>query len=372
MHRRGASWIACCVVVVVVTATYDLEIGDSVAAVKFAYSLHSPILIDGNRGFNATNGVVGGSGTLRSPYVIEGWEIDAAASPGIWVQNTTSAFVIRDVYVHSASQSNIGILLLDSSNGWVDRAELVGSSFGLRAIESARINVSQSTFSNNTEGIFLDTATWSLVYANDFLGNWEGLHIFMSSNISLTGNVLSNNLGGIEVETESTGIVIADNSIRNSLVGVSVAYSNNATVIENNFTQDRVGLFLDSSTRVAVYHNNFMNKSNQAYDSGGQFNTWDNGYPSGGNYWGNYSGVDRCSGPNQSTCNGPDGIGDTPYPVWVGDADRYPLMRPYPSQGAIPSTPIGLALAAIAGAIVLAAVAGVLVLRRRKKGRPGP
>jgi hypothetical protein len=57
----------------------------------------------------------------------------------------------------------------------------------------------------------------------------------------------------------------------------------------------------------------------------GYANFWDNDYPSGGNYWSDYSGVDFNSGPYQNlTAN--DGIGDTPYTI-----DRYPLMAPFKS-----------------------------------------
>ncbi len=45
---------------------------------------------------------------------------------------------------------------------------------------------------------------------------------------------------------------------------------------------------------------------------------WDDGYPSGGNYWSDYKGVDA---------NG-DGIGDTPHVIDEYNKDRYPLMAP--------------------------------------------
>jgi len=45
----------------------------------------------------------------------------------------------------------------------------------------------------------------------------------------------------------------------------------------------------------------------------------DDGYPSGGNYWSNYTGVDT---------NG-DAIGDTFHVTDANNTDRYPLMAPF-------------------------------------------
>jgi len=48
-------------------------------------------------------------------------------------------------------------------------------------------------------------------------------------------------------------------------------------------------------------------------------NIWDNGYPSGGNYWSDYSDVDLNS----------DGIWDHPYVIDADNIDRYPLVKPF-------------------------------------------
>jgi len=57
-------------------------------------------------------------------------------------------------------------------------------------------------------------------------------------------------------------------------------------------------------------------------------NIWDDGYPSGGNYWSDYNGTDLFSGPYQNI-TGSDGIGDTPYVIDENNRDRYPLMKPW-------------------------------------------
>jgi len=66
----------------------------------------------------------------------------------------------------------------------------------------------------------------------------------------------------------------------------------------------------------------------QVYVSSGTWiNTWDDGYPSGGNYWSDdtHETVDEKSGPKQDQ-PGSDGIADTPYIINDYNRDRYPLM----------------------------------------------
>jgi len=57
-------------------------------------------------------------------------------------------------------------------------------------------------------------------------------------------------------------------------------------------------------------------------------NIWDEGYPSGGNYWDDYDGVDNFNGPGQNM-SGSDGIGDTLYFIDWNNQDNYPLMNPW-------------------------------------------
>ncbi len=78
-----------------------------------------------------------------------------------------------------------------------------------------------------------------------------------------------------------------------------------------------------------IFHNNFVdNRHPFIYKVSG--NIWDDGYPSGGNYWSKYDGTDLLSGPYQNE-TGCDGIGDTPYQINNYEADSYPLIHPYSS-----------------------------------------
>jgi len=64
-------------------------------------------------------------------------------------------------------------------------------------------------------------------------------------------------------------------------------------------------------------------------------NVWDDGYPSGGNYWSDYTDVDQYSGPNQDQ-PGSDGIWDHPYVIDPYAKDNYPIVPEFPSILIIP------------------------------------
>src|SRR5437660_11631331 len=91
----------------VIVSAPDRVFGDTVS--------HSPILISGNDGFTADNGVKGGTGTSDDPYVISGWTIQAQ-SYGIEIANTTAYFTITNV---SISWGADGIVLSAIQNGVV-------------------------------------------------------------------------------------------------------------------------------------------------------------------------------------------------------------------------------------------------------------
>jgi len=168
------------------------------------------------------------------------------------------------------------------------------------------VNVTNNLIMQNGYGIKLDWAHNIIIARNNIINNDDGVHILnYSSNNSIVGNILTNNGVGIEFHKSSNNTLSGNN-------------------IKNN---DFYGVWLDSSSYNKLYHNNFIDNTQQVY-SYASTNVWDYGYPSGGNYWSDYTGADLYSGPNQNV-TGSDGIGDTPYVTDENNTDNLPLMSPF-------------------------------------------
>lgn len=142
------------------------------------------------------------------------------------------------------------------------------------------------------------------------------------------GNKILNHSIAIECSTSSSNNIYSNN-IMNSNMGITLAASNQNRIFQNNIEKCGYAIKIVGSDN-SFYHNNFVENEHQvsiahqtlfssniivAYSTN---NTFDSGYPSGGNYWSDYSGTDADG----------DGIGDTPYAVYENHTDHYPLMKP--------------------------------------------
>ena len=102
-------------------------------------------------------------------------------------------------------------------------------------------------------------------------------------------------------------------------------------VVRNVIEKCELGLaVVHTSERNVVAHNSFKNNIRPAtcdYVT----NSWDAGYPKGGNFWYGHQCVDVLSGEDQDL-PGSDGICDAPADIPFDNLDRYPLARP-PEDG---------------------------------------
>ena len=179
-------------------------------------------------------------------------------------------------------------------------------------------------------GVWLDSSSNNSIFNSYIDANREsGIVLSAGSryNSIVENNVASNGGEGIFLLGSSNYNNIVDNNITTNNYGVSLYLSANNSVYGNNVLSNNYGIRLQACSNNSIYHNNFINNTNQAYavESTG---VWDNGYPSGGNYWSNYAGLDSNRGVGQNQ-TGSDGIGDTPYIIDMNNTDRYPLMTDY-------------------------------------------
>ncbi len=128
----------------------------------------------------------------------------------------------------------------------------------------------------------------------------------------------------------STNIILKNLNLTRNREGALFVCAGNCTLDETWVSNNDYGIRLDAyCSNNTVYHNNFVNNTNQAYVyESSPHNTWDDGYPSGGNCWSDYADADFLSGRYQNM-TGSDGIGDKPYDIDEYNRDHYPLMKPY-------------------------------------------
>jgi hypothetical protein len=283
--------------------------------------------------------------------------------------------VFSGVVTNSTLTDNAyGIILTNSNNIEVSAVTIKDTGTGLQCVGSSFLQIRTNRIANSAQGVNLGCAVTDAFYNSiidaDFgflIGNSGSLDLEHNSvasprGFTLNGTssaIIANNLitgaAGLTTQLFQYGIdmigagavSIDNNTITNSGLaqiqsgssgvkiescpldtGTGQPLSCNTAIIGNTISAaDSYGVSLFAAQGVIVFHNNFVDNAIQAFDQTGQ-NTWDDGYPSGGNFWSDYPGVDNCSGPLQNICPSPDGIGDIPY-MFNFNEDHYPLMTPF-------------------------------------------
>jgi len=251
---------------------------------------------------------------------------DAPISTVDYVTYTLTGNITSDADGIVVERSNI---VVDAAGYAVQGAE-TGTGFSLAA---DNVTVRNTCVQKFRYGIVISSSGCTIIdNVITYNVKW-GVYLGGSNNkiirnrIDNTGlNLVGYDIVGIYCGYGSDNNTIADNHIeKNGYVGSGILlyHSSDNAITGNNITNhDYAGIYLDTSSGNIIYHNSFISNYYQVYGSYSA-NTWDDGYPSGGNYWSNYADVDLKSGLYQNE-TGSDEIGDTPY-----NQDNYPLMRRY-------------------------------------------
>ncbi len=243
----------------------------------------------------------------------------------------------------SLTNNGQGLLLAYTNNSRIVNNNVSNNSFGVWFEYSFNNSIQGSQITNNRYSVWLGTSSDNTVSGNNITDSAYGIWPYQSFNNTISGNTLENNRYGIWFDSSfentfsqnhvsknefgawfcgSSNNTLSENNITNNLYGFQLGYdpSFNNTFEGNSIIDNAVGVSFLASSGNRFFHNNFVNNTNQV-NSYASLNFWDDGVPSGGNYWSNYASVDL----------GHDGIGDVAHALDVNNTDRYPLMGTFSS-----------------------------------------
>ena len=227
-----------------------------------------------------------------------------------------------------------GILLAYTTNSKITNNNLTDNKYGIRLVSSSLNIISRNNMPGNGDnGIYMESSlnnvlslnriTYNGVFPKIGMSTGDGIRLQTSHNNTIFGNTItSNEGGGVSLESSKYNNIYRNEIITNQDGGIGLGLgSDNNMAYENDIISNYYGVWVYSKNNV-FYHNDFIDNDQQV-SSFNLTNVWDDGYPSGGNYWSDYAGVDS---------NG-DGIGDTPYTIDANNRDRYPLMSHWAPHG---------------------------------------
>ena len=187
-------------------------------------------------------------------------------------------------------------------------------------------NISSNTASNNNLGIILEYSSNNALSHNSASNIHSGIYLGYSSDNTLIKNNAGSNKEGYGIKLwHSSNNVLNNNYVNSNGMGIWLYELDSSanTLINNLVSNNDIGICLWNSSANAIYHNDFVNNTNQV-STEDSVNVWDDGYPSGGNYWSDYE--ERYPDAEELDDSG---IWDTPYVIAENNRDRYPLMNPW-------------------------------------------
>ncbi len=265
-----------------------------------------------------------------------------------------------DLVLTNVTHPQVGYLALaNCTNITVDGLSLADSGPLLLLAYTSNSTIVNNTITNSTAhywyGVLLEASYNNTFAGNNITKNDVGIWLKNSSCNIFSANNIRDNFGGVLLRSSSANNTFVGNNIASNEAGIEFEGSCNNTLAGNNITENGCGITLYASFNNSFYHNNFIdNVEHVRLSSSSWPNFWDDGYPSGGNYWSGYSDTDQFSGPYQNE-TGSDGIWDHPYVINTENQDNYPTVPEH-------QTPMMLLIPMIFASIIIA-------VHRREKRR---
>jgi parallel beta-helix repeat protein len=257
--------------------------------------------------------------------------------------------VVFDGNGHTYETSGTGFRLSGQSNITIKYLHISASENGVHIISATNCTISDNTITNCQKGIYLENnARYNAVIHNTLRNNEKGIDCYGTGywnpefNV-ISGNTVVENTWGMDItyshkttisgnnitDNKETGVFLygsSENTIFQNYVSTNLEgmrfmdFCSNNTSYENTVTNNQYGFYLWQSSNNKFYHNSLTENTNQIW-SEGSGNIWDDGYPSGGNYWSDY----RERYPNAIELDN-SGKWNTPYVMKDNNVDSFPLV----------------------------------------------
>jgi parallel beta-helix repeat protein len=205
------------------------------------------------------------------------------------------------------SYNTAQVILANCTGFRIEHLNLTGLKKGIILGFSSYNTIAHNQISNSNIGIELSMSDKNIIYNNTIVDGRLGIHIPVACRYNIiAGNIFVDNHDGFWL-----------NSFYNYKCKENFIVWNNISSIHKGIG---ISSTIGKENHNVIHHNNFIKGQRPAMDYCGG-NIWDDGYPSGGNYWCDYDGEDGDG----------DGVGESPYNITnyeeeVTGQDSYPLM----------------------------------------------
>jgi len=226
--------------------------------------------------------------------------------------------------VYDADTNAGTIYLINCENVTVKDLNFTKNICGICLWNATESKIENVTITKNTYGINIRNSRNNTASHCNITTNQYGILFSNSNSSSIHHSNITSNQKGIRVENSALNSIYRDYISDNTVDGIYLEHARNNTIIENTITRNGIdfepipmgfGIKLQNSANNTIYHNNFIDNGEQAEAISSNDNKWDNGWPSGGNYWSDHSNID----------NDNDGIAEGNYTIDPSNVDYNPL-----------------------------------------------
>ena len=259
-----------------------------IPTVEGAPQAHDSIFIEGDQKFTLENGVTGGVGTARDPYIIENLTITGPERYAIYIKDTTKHLLIRNITISNESGAATGIQLENVDNCLVENLSMTDLVVNVYILHSQNISVSDIDAVGGKFDLALDEnvtidgysrtmgqrgAIFHGIMANQVedltisgcsiydLGSF-GMYIISCNGVTLNGNTVTNVSGtGILLKGPmgTSGNSAIDNRIEGCFIGFNFTSVPLLEIRDNQvWKNDNYGLSITDCDEVVIIDNWFQ------------------------------------------------------------------------------------------------------------------